>query len=243
MTLSESTIRTAPAERLRVDAVILDLDGTLVDSNEAHARAWVEVLGREGFHLRLEDVRPLIGMGGDLLIEKLTRIGRADPRSRRLSDERKRVFAERWLGTVAPQPGARELVAKLHDRGFTLVVATSSAEDEVRPLLAAVGVEELIDGYTTADDVEVAKPYPDVVHAALAKAECNADHAVLIGDTPYDVAAAREAGVTVIALRCGGWDDASLDGAIEVFDDPADLLRNWMQTPFRASLADLDAPL
>lgn len=243
MTLSGNTIRTAPAERMRVQAVLVDLDGTLVDSNDAHAKAWVEVLTDRGFRARLPDVRPLIGMGGELLLQKLTGIDPNDPRSKLIRDERGRVFRERHLGEIEPQPGARELVAKLHERGFTLIVATSSAEDDVRPLLEIAGITELIDGFTTADDVAAAKPAPDVLRAALEKAKCNPDHAVLIGDTPYDVAAAREADVAMIALRCGGWGDADLDGAVEVFDDPADLLRNWMQTPFRASLADLDAPL
>ncbi|HEY8431636.1 MAG TPA: HAD family hydrolase [Sandaracinaceae bacterium] len=243
MTLSDNTIRTAPAARLRVDAVLLDLDGTLVDSNDQHAKAWVDALAERGIRVRFEDVRPLVGMGGEQLLRKLTGIAPDDPRSRELRDRRSRLFVERYLSEIAPQPGARELVAKLRERGFRLVVATSSSEDEVRPLLEIAGIGELVDAVTNADDVARAKPAPDVVRAALEKARVNEDHAVLLGDTPYDVASARQAGVAVIAFRCGGWDDASLDGAIDVFDDPADLLRNWMQTPFRASLAGLDAPL
>ncbi len=243
MTLSGNTIRTAPAERLRVDAVLLDLDGTLVASNDAHARAWVEVLREHGFAPSFDEVRALIGMGGEQLVEKLTGYPPVDERNARLREEHGRVFRERYVPELERQPCAREMVVKLRERGFKLVVATSSSEEDVGPLIEVAGIGDLIDGHTNADDVAVAKPAPDVVHAALEKARVNPDHAILIGDTPYDVAAGRVAGVAVIALRCGGWDDAALDGAIEVFDDPEDLLRNWMQTPFRKSLSDLDAPL
>lgn len=243
MTLSGNTIRTAPAERLRVEAVLLDVDGTLVDSNDAHAKAWMDVLAEHGIDARFEDVRRLIGMGGELLLERVSGIAPDDPRSKAIRDRRDEIFRERYLEEVRAQPGARKLVDKLCQRGFRVVVASSTAEGNVRPLLERAGVDDLITDLTTGDDVERAKPEPDVVRAALEKAQVNADNAVLVGDTPYDIAAGRRAGVAVIAFRCGGWSDDSLDGAVEVFDDPDDLLQNWMQTPFRKSLADLDAPL
>lgn len=243
MTLSGQTIRTAPAERIRVEAVLLDVDGTLITSNDAHAKAWVDVLRDGGRRVRFEDVRPLIGMGGELLLERVTGIAPNDPRSKKIRDARDAIFRDRYLSEIRPQPGARELVEKLKARGFRLVVATSMSETNLAPLLEIAQIADLIETHTTGDDVELAKPAPDVVRAALDEVHVHADHAVLIGDTPYDIEAARKAGVAVIALRCGGWDDDALDGAIEVFDDPADLLQNWMQTPFRKSLADLDAPL
>ncbi len=243
MTLSGQTIRTAPAERMRVTAVLLDLDGTLVASNDAHAKAWVDVLEDNGFNARFEDVRPSIGMGGGLLLERVTGIAPHDPRGVAIQKARSAIFRERYLAEVTPQPGARTLVEKLKKRGFKTIVATSASDATLRPLLEVAEIADLVDGCTSADDVELAKPVPDLIHAALKLAGCNPDHAILIGDTPYDISTGRAAGVAVIALRCGGWDDDALDGAVEVFDDPADLLQNWMQTPFRASLADLDAPL
>lgn len=241
MTLSGHTIRTAPAERMRVEAVLLDVDGTLVDSNDAHARAWKDVLEEHGFDVRFEYLRRLIGMGGEQLLETVSGIPPATSRSKAIRDRRDEIFRERYLGDVRPQPGARALVEKLVARGFRVVAATSTAEENVRPLLEIAGVSGL--PTVSSDDVELAKPAPDVLRAALRKVGVQSDRAVLIGDTPYDVEAGRRAGVAVIALRCGGWDDEALDGAIEVFDSPDDLLRNWMQTPFRKSLADLDAPL
>lgn len=243
MTLSGNTIRTAPAERLRVEAVLLDVDGTLVDSNDAHANAWMDVLGEHRLEARFDEVRRLIGMGGELLLERVGSIAPDDSRSKAIRDRRDDIFRERYLREVQAQPGARRLVEKLRERGFRVVVASSTAEGNVRPLLERADVDDLITELTTGDDVDRAKPEPDVVRAALEKAQVNPDHAVLIGDTPYDVVAGRRAGVAVIAFRCGGWNDDALDGAVEVFDDPDDLLQNWMQTPFRKSLADLDAPL
>ncbi len=243
MTLSGNTIRTAPPERLRVDAVLLDLDGTLLDSNDAHAQAWLDTFAEAGWGFAFDEVRRLVGMGGEELIETLTGIGRDDPRGKELRERHGRRFREHHLPTIVPQPGAHELVEKLHRRGFPLVVASSSSEENLRALVDLVGIGALVTTVTSADDVDRAKPEPDVLRAALAKVGVRPDHGVLIGDTPYDVEAGRRAGVAVIALRCGGWEDEALDGAIEVFDDPADLLRNWMQTPFRASITDLDAPL
>lgn len=241
MTLSGNTIRTAPAERLRVEAVLLDIDGTLVDSNDAHAKAWKDVLDENGIDARFEYLRRLIGMGGELLLEEVAGIPPATSRSKAIRDRRDAIFRERYLSEVRPQPGARALVDKLVQRNFRVIAATSTAEENVRPLLAIAGADDL--ATVSSDDVSLAKPEPDVVRAALRKLDVNADRVILIGDTPYDVEAGRRAGVAVIALRCGGWDDEALDGAIEVFDDPEDLLKNWMQTPFRKSLADLDAPL
>jgi HAD superfamily hydrolase (TIGR01509 family) len=237
------TVRTAPAERLRVDAVLLDLDGTLVTSNDAHAKAWADVLAEAGIPRAFGDIRALIGMGSGPLLAKLCGIPEDDPASERIAARRGEIFRERYLGEVQAQPGAGELIVKLVDRGFRVVLATASSEEDVRAIVKAAGLQDVIPEWTTADDVKRAKPAPDVICAAVEKAGANAHHTVLIGDTPYDLEAARAAGAHVIALRCGGWNDDALDGAIEVFNDPADLLRNWMQTPFRASLADLALPL
>jgi HAD superfamily hydrolase (TIGR01509 family) len=238
------TIRTVPHERRRIEAVLLDIDGTLVDSNDAHAQAWMTALAEGGFGEQpFERVRRLIGMGASMLLRELLGLAPNDPRVDELDARHGEIFREQHLAGVTLQPGARELIEKLKARGFGIVLATSGSEEDVRALLAQVGLDDLELRRTTADDVRVAKPAPDVVCAGVAKAGTTHQHAILIGDTPYDVKAGRGAGVATIALRCGGWDDAALDGAIEVFDDPSDLLRNWMQTPFRRSLEDLDAPL
>lgn len=199
-------------------AVLLDVDGTLVDSNDAHARAWVDAFAEAGFAVPFERVRPLIGMGGDQIVPLLT--GRSDER---ISDRRSAIFRERYLSTVKPFPGSRALVERIRARGLRVVVATSANEEDARPLLDVAGIPDLVDAKTTSDDAERSKPHADVICAALERAGVGADEAVLIGDTRYDVEAASRAGVRTIAVRCGGSSDEELRGSIAIYDGPAEL--------------------
>jgi HAD superfamily hydrolase (TIGR01509 family) len=213
-------------------AVLLDVDGTLVDSNDAHARAWVEALSEAGFDVPFARVRPLIGMGGDQLLPRVTGLSDESPAGKRVSERRAHVFRERHLAAVRPYPCARQLLERMRADGAQLVVASSAKADELDALLAIANVRDLVEDTTSSDDAERSKPDPDIVHAALAKAECTAAEALFLGDTPYDVAAGRKAGVGVIALRCGGWRDPDLAGALAIYDDPADLLARYADSPF-----------
>jgi HAD superfamily hydrolase (TIGR01509 family) len=237
------TVQTVPAERRRVEAVLLDLDGTLLDSNDQHAKAWVDAFAEAGIETSFESVRELIGVGGAQIAEHIAKVRADDPKNARLCERADEILHERYLSEIQPQPCAFELVAKLRERGFRIAIATSTSAKNLPVLLSILGIEDLVDACTNADDVERAKPAPDVVCAALEKIGARAERAIMIGDTPYDVKAARAAGVAIIALRCGGWNYDALDGAIEIFLDPCDLLRNWMQTPFRSSIEGLDLPL
>jgi phosphoglycolate phosphatase-like HAD superfamily hydrolase len=207
--------------------VLLDIDGTLLDSNDAHARAWVRAFPEHGYVVPFEAIRPLIGKGGDKLIPELTGLDPDSGEAKRLSETRGEIFRERELPTLRATPGARELLEHMRARGLELVVATSAKADEVRALLEQAGVADLIEASSSADDVERSKPDPDIVRAALSAVRRPASHSLMLGDTPYDVEAATRARVPIIALRCGGWDDAALEGATEVYDDPADLLRHY----------------
>ena len=215
----------------RFDAVLLDVDGTLVASNDAHARAWVDVLRRDGLVVEVERVRRLIGMGGDLLVREITGLDPDDPRSERLRDERDEVFLRRYLCEVGAFPGARALVDRLREAGYRVVVATSASEDSLRPLLARANLEELVGQATSSDDAEVSKPAPDIVEAAIEKAGVSAERAVLVGDTPYDMTAATRAGAAFIGVRSGGWRDEQLPEAIAIYDDVAELLRRFDRSP------------
>jgi HAD superfamily hydrolase (TIGR01509 family) len=213
----------------RPTTVLLDLDGTLLDSNDAHASAFRAALAESGTDVPVERIRRLIGMGGD---ELLTELG-VDPRSAQGENvlaRKKEIFLHRLLPSLAPFHGTRALIERLAEKGFTCVVVTSAGTDEVKALLERAGVEDLLTVYTTADDVDASKPAPDPVHAGLRKAGARPDDAVLLGDTPYDLEAAREAGVGMIAVRCGGWtfDDG---GPIAIYDDPLDLLAHWDESP------------
>ena len=220
------------ASTARLQAVLLDIDGTLIDSNDAHARAWVDAGAELGYRIQYEDVRPLIGMGGDKVMPQLIGIESDSREGKAFSERRTEIFTERYLPKIEAFPGTRELVERIRGAGLKVVIATSASRKEMKKLLKTAGVEDLIDGATSSSDADASKPAPDIVDAALEVAGVGADSAVMLGDTPYDVAAAGRAGVDIIGFRCGGWTDETLRGAIAVFEDPADLLANWEESPF-----------
>lgn len=211
---------------------MFDVDGTLVDSNDAHAAAWIRAFAEH--HVRVDpiEVRRSIGMGGDKLMPAVSDIAEDSPIGKQISERRGEIFRAEWLPTLKPFPGARELVETIATRGFRAIAASSAQKDELRALLALANASSLMDGSTSSDDAEESKPEPDIVHAALQQAGVEAAHAVMIGDTPYDVAAARRAGVTMVAFRCGGWLDPDLAGAIEIYDGPWDLLAQFERSIF-----------
>ncbi|HJT76240.1 MAG TPA: HAD family hydrolase [Gemmataceae bacterium] len=224
----------------RVRGVILDVDGTLVVSNDAHARAWVEALAEHGVEVDYERVRRLIGMGGDKLLPKVSGIRADSPEGQAITRRRQTIFLERYLPHLRPTPGAPELLQFLRDRGFRLSVASSAKQDELKPLLEICGGERLIEDKTSSDDADRSKPDPDIVGAALKKLGLPKDEVLMLGDTPYDVEAARRAGLAILAVRCGGWGDTDLAGALAVYDDPADLLAHFGASPLGASASRRD---
>jgi len=213
--------------------VILDVDGTLVDSNDAHARAWVDSLAEAGHHVTFDRVRPLIGMGGDKVLPKLVGLEKDTPEGKRVGSRRREIFLERYLPHVQGIPGAQELVAHLVRQGHRLAVASSAEQEELGALLRCAGVDCLIERRTSSTDADESKPAPDVIQAALAQLGCEPSEAVMIGDTPYDIAAAGRAGVEAIAFRTGGWKDRDLRGAVAIYDGPAHLRREYERSPLR----------
>jgi HAD superfamily hydrolase (TIGR01509 family) len=222
-----------PDRDTNLRAVLFDVDGTLIDSNDAHARAWEDVFREEGYAARFADVRPLIGMGGDKLLPKVIGVDAESERGKALGERRKQIFKERYLPHLEPFPGARQLLERLRAKGLTLVVATSAQEDELEGLLDAAGVADLFAETTTSSDADSSKPDPDIIQAALGRAGHVAPSAALmVGDTPYDVEAASRAGVGTVAVRSGGWDAAALRGAVAVFADVAEILARYDASPF-----------
>jgi HAD superfamily hydrolase (TIGR01509 family) len=217
---------------MTLKAVILDVDGTLIDSNDAHARAWVDACAELGRQVELEHARRLIGMGGDKVLPRLTGLTEEDEQGRRLAERRGAIFRERYLAGLRPFPGARALLERFRAEGLTLAVATSASKRDLQPLLERAGVADLIDERTDADDAEESKPDPDIVQSALHRAGASPEEAIMLGDTPYDVEASARAGVRCVAVRCGGWDDAALRGAVAVYQDPAELLARYQTSPF-----------
>jgi HAD superfamily hydrolase (TIGR01509 family) len=219
----------------RLRGVLLDVDGTLIDSNGAHAASWADVLVEAGYNIRPDHVRPLVGMGGDKVVPVLTGFDHESPRGKELSERKKAVFEQKYLPQLKPTRGARELLEQMLAEGLSLIIATSAGDDELRGLLEQAGVADLIHRATSSSDVESSKPDPDVIGVALTKGKLTADEAVMVGDTPYDIAAAAKAGVPTIALRSGGWwDDLALGGAVAIYNDPADLLAQYDESPLSA---------
>jgi HAD superfamily hydrolase (TIGR01509 family) len=210
--------------------VIFDVDGTLVDSNDAHARAWLQAFADHGITVAYEPVRRAIGMGGDKLMPLVAGIAEDSAIGKRIGERRAQIFQEIWLPTLGPFPRTRELVQLLSDRGHTLTIATSAKEEELHPLLEVAGVSDLFPTRTSSDDADRSKPDPDIVKAALARARCPAERTIMIGDTPYDIEAAHRAHVRVIALECGGWGRADLRDADEVYRDASDLLDRYEES-------------
>ena len=216
----------------KLRAAILDVDGTLVDSNDQHAQSWVDTLAEAGHQVEFTEVRRLIGMGGDKLLPKVTGISTESPEGVRLSKRRKEIFTEKYLPTIKAFPQAREMLLRMKDAGLALVAASSAEKDQLIPLLKIANASDLLDGKTSSSDAENSKPDPDIVQAAIGNLNLAPDEAIMLGDTPYDIEAAKRAGLKTVALRCGGWADQDLRGATAIYDDPSDLLRNFDTSPF-----------
>lgn len=205
-------------------AALLDVDGTLIDSNDAHAEAWVQALREHDIPAEMSRVRPLIGKGGDKLLCEVANIEENSRLGQRIQRRKKEIFRTR-LPHLQPTPGARAMLEFLRLHRVTLVVATSADDSELNQLLEQAGIDDLIERHATKDDASKSKPDPDIVKAALTRARSRPDETIMIGDTPYDIEAAGRAGVATIALRCGGhWSDDDLRGAVAIVDDPARLL-------------------
>jgi len=211
---------------------VLDIDGTLVDTNYHHAIAWFRAFRAHRIVLPIWRIHRHLGMGGDQLVEALTDAGT----ERELGDEIRDAETERYMeliDEVETMDGSRELIEELKRRGHTVVLASSAKQDEVDHYLELLGGRGLADAWTTSADVEATKPAPDLVSAALERAGATSDDAVMVGDTPWDVEAARRAGVGTLAVLTGGFSEQELRdaGAVEVFESVAELGGALDRTP------------
>lgn len=209
--------------------VILDVDGTLVDSNDAHAEAWSAAFTKNGYDVSAATVRPLMGMGGDKILPALIDTEPDSVSGRLVSDERLAVFLRNHLPLLRPTPGARHLVQRLVERGHPLAIASSASAEEIMGLLRVAGVHDLIPegAIVTKDETGRSKPDPDAIAVALERLKLPSDGAVMIGDTPYDIEAAGRIGLRTIAFRCGGFSEQDLADALAIYDDPQDLVNRY----------------
>ena len=214
-------------------AALLDVDGTLVDSNYQHALAWYRAFRRSGIVLPLWRIHRHVGMGGDQLVPALVGERVDGERGDTIRDLRDEEFTK-LVEEIEALAGARELIVDLKERELTVVLASSSPQDELDRYLDLLDARELADGWTTKDDVESTKPEPDLVHAALEKA--GTEDAVMVGDTPWDVEAALKARVKTVCLVTGGFSEQELReaGAAAVFDSVEELRKRLGETPLLA---------
>jgi len=214
-----------------IRGVILDVDGTLVLSNEAQAKSWVEAMADFGYYVSVERIGPLVGMGGDKVLPETTGLQKNSEDGIKIDARRAEIFKQKYLPTLQAAPGARDLLQHMREKGLKLAVASSAKMDELKPLLQVVGAADLVQEETSASDASQSKPNPDIIQVTLQRIGLPADQVLMLGDTVYDIEAAGRAGIGTIALRCGGWSDRDLKGALAIYNDPADLLEHYDTSP------------
>jgi HAD superfamily hydrolase (TIGR01509 family) len=213
-----------------IRAVLFDVDGTLIDSNDLHAAAWQQAFRHFGVELPFDRVRGQIGKGGDNLIPALLPPELVEQRQREIEDYRSELFKRDYLPRVVPFAGVRPLFERLYADDKRIVLASSAKRAELSFHLDVIGAHDLVAATTSKDEVEHSKPDPDIFAAALAKvAPLGPDEVVVVGDSPYDMEAAGKLGIACVGLRCGGFEEAVLReaGAAEIYDDPEDLLGRY----------------
>ena len=212
-----------------IEALLCDIDGTLVQSNWLHASAWKDAFAAMGVEVEQEAVRRQIGKGGDELIPVFVPWWKRSAVEEPLKTYRKFLFHADYLSHVEPLPDAREFLARLKASGIRLALASSSDKQDLEIYKKLVGMEDLVDKSTSSDDAKEAKPHPDIFQVAMKKLGLPPEKVLALGDTPYDAEAAGKAGVWTIGVESGGWSREELleAGCIEVWKDVAALLEHF----------------
>ncbi len=217
-----------------IKAVIFDVDGTLVDSNDLHVEAWREAFRRYGKEVSFEDLHRQMGKGGDQLMPVFLSEAELEEFGEELEGRRVELFKSEYLPRVKAFPRVRELFERIKADGLLIALASSAKEEELEQHKKSMGVEDLLEASTSADDAERSKPHPDIFRAALAGLKGVAPaEAVVVGDTPYDVQAAAKAGMRAVGLLSGGFTEGVLReaGAVAVYRAVSDLLDNYDESP------------
>jgi HAD superfamily hydrolase (TIGR01549 family) len=206
----------------KTEALIFDIDGTLVDSNDLHAAAWQEAFRHFGVEFPYTTIREQMGKGGDLLVPDLLDVWQMRKFGEELREYRKKLFRREYLKRVKPFDGVRQTLEILRARDIKLVLASSSDEEEVKHYIELLGIEDLLEGSTSKSDAQFSKPSPEIFQAALERAG-NPKRAAAVGDTPYDITAAHRCALPIIAVRSGGFPDDTLAVAEMLLNDIRDV--------------------
>ena len=224
---------------VRRRGVLFDVDGTLVDTNFLHTVCWAEALRQQGHQVTAADVHHAIGMGSDRLLdhvlgENQDRDGDAD-----IVAAHKTLYKQ-WWGRLVPMPGAADLLRGCAERGLAVVFASSASEEELQALRSTLDVEDALTSATSAGDANASKPAPDILAAALDRADLEPTDVIFVGDAVWDGEAAQKAGLRFLGLTCGGTprEDLESAGAAEVWEDPASLLANLDRSIIRPLISE-----
>ena len=213
-----------------IKAIIFDIDGTLVDSVDYHAKAWVKAFQKYDRDLPFEEVREQIGKDSDLLISDLLPEEEAQKLQSDLTNYHDKYYQENFLEKVEPFPQVKELFAAVKADDIKVVLATSAKKEMLEHYKKLLDIENLVDGATSTDDVDKSKPEPEIFKAALDKlGNIPPEEVIVVGDSPYDAIAAGKIGLRTICVLCGGFDRETLTqaGCMAIYQDPADLLNNY----------------
>ena len=209
----------------RIEAFLLDIDGTLVDSNDKHADCWIEAFAKFGKDVPRDVIRQQIGKGGDLLVpdtlnaREMRRIGE------KLKKYRGTLWTEKYMRAVQPFPGVREGLDVLHARGIKLAFASSSNPDEVEYYVELLDAADLLEGSTSKKDAQFSKPSPEIFQAALEQVKSDPERTFAVGDTPYDILAAHRIPIPIVAVLSGGFPRELLGKAEFLFDSFASMVK------------------
>lgn len=221
-----------------IEAVIFDVDGTLVDSVDLHAHAWQDAFRDFGHEIDYAAVRGQIGKGGDQLMPVFLDRKELEERGEALSEHRARLMQERYMPRIKPFPAVRDLFLRIRQDGTRIALASSAKAEELGIYKKIAGIEDLVDAETSSDDAERSKPFPDIFQAALSVlGGLDPSRAIAVGDTPYDAEAAGKAGLRTVGVLCGGFPEGDLRraGCVAVYADPASLLAGYDASPLARS--------
>jgi HAD superfamily hydrolase (TIGR01509 family) len=209
---------------VHIQAIIFDVDGTLVDSNDLHAECWLEVFREFGKELEADVVREQIGKGGDLLVPDLLNAREMLRFGEQIKKRRGELWKSKYMLRVQPFPYMRQSLAELRGQGIGLALASSSEEEEVEYYTQLLGVGELLEGTTSKGDAQFSKPSPEIFRAALERTGSNPARTLAVGDTPYDILAAHRVPLPAAAVLCGGFPREQLVKAEFLFANVEELV-------------------
>ena len=213
-----------------IKAVIFDVDGTIIDSNDFHAQAWQKAFAEKGFDFSFEKIRSQIGKGADTLLPEFLSSEEIKKYGDEIAERRGEIFKEEYLDEVKPFPRVRELFERIKTDGKKIALASSSKKDEVKEYKKIARIEYLVEEETSTDDAQESKPEPDIFQAALKMlGKPKTSEVIVIGDTPYDAEAATKANLKTIGVLCGGFKKEDLEkaGCVEIYNDLAELLSSY----------------